>query len=68
MTAYRGAFGDRRAQVGPQDRTVGDSRVWVLPNPSGLNAHVQLPALGAAFREVAEAAGVELAVQDVQDV
>jgi TDG/mug DNA glycosylase family protein len=39
VTVYRAAFGDRRAQVGPQERTIGESRVWVLPNPSGLNAH-----------------------------
>ncbi|MDC2952042.1 G/U mismatch-specific DNA glycosylase [Streptomyces heilongjiangensis] len=39
VTAYRAAFGDRRATIGPQDRTIGASRVWVLPNPSGLNAH-----------------------------
>ncbi len=39
VTAYRAAFDDRRAQVGPQERTIGDTRVWVLPNPSGLNAH-----------------------------
>jgi TDG/mug DNA glycosylase family protein len=39
VTAYRTAFGDRRAQIGPQDRTIGGARVWALPNPSGLNAH-----------------------------
>ncbi|MGW5638501.1 mismatch-specific DNA-glycosylase, partial [Streptomyces sp. NPDC003832] len=39
VTAYRAAFGDRKAQVGPQERTFGETRVWVLPNPSGLNAH-----------------------------
>ncbi|MFD7862385.1 G/U mismatch-specific DNA glycosylase [Streptomyces sp. NPDC057682] len=39
ITAYRTAFGERKARVGPQDRTIGDARVWVLPNPSGLNAH-----------------------------
>ncbi|MFR0354079.1 G/U mismatch-specific DNA glycosylase [Streptomyces sediminimaris] len=39
VTAYRAAFGDRKARVGPQQRLIGDSRVWVLPNPSGLNAH-----------------------------
>ncbi|RCH70802.1 G/U mismatch-specific DNA glycosylase [Streptomyces sp. SDr-06] len=39
VTAYRTAFGDRRARIGPQDRTIGATRVWVLPNPSGLNAH-----------------------------
>ncbi|MFF7331538.1 G/U mismatch-specific DNA glycosylase [Streptomyces sp. NPDC090306] len=39
VTAYRAAFGDRGARVGPQERTFGETRVWVLPNPSGLNAH-----------------------------
>jgi TDG/mug DNA glycosylase family protein len=39
VTAYRAAFGDRMAQVGPQERMIGAARVWVLPNPSGLNAH-----------------------------
>lgn len=39
VTAYRAAFDDRKAQVGPQERRFGDTRVWVLPNPSGLNAH-----------------------------
>ncbi|WP_329035215.1 G/U mismatch-specific DNA glycosylase [Streptomyces sp. NBC_00178] len=39
VTAYRTAFGDRRAQIGPQERRVGGARVWALPNPSGLNAH-----------------------------
>ncbi|MFE6487547.1 G/U mismatch-specific DNA glycosylase [Streptomyces sp. NPDC057757] len=39
VTAYRAAFDDRKAAIGPQDRLIGTSRVWVLPNPSGLNAH-----------------------------
>ncbi|MFF3577513.1 G/U mismatch-specific DNA glycosylase [Streptomyces mirabilis] len=39
VTAYRAAFEDRKAVIGPQERTIGDTRVWVLPNPSGLNAH-----------------------------
>ncbi|MFG2447825.1 G/U mismatch-specific DNA glycosylase [Streptomyces sp. NPDC048512] len=39
VTAYRAAFDDRKARIGPQERTIGSSRVWVLPNPSGLNAH-----------------------------
>lgn len=47
VTAYRSAFGDRHAQVGPQERTVGEARVWVLPNPSGLNAHWTPAALAA---------------------
>lgn len=39
ITAYRAAFDDRRARIGPQERTIGGARVWALPNPSGLNAH-----------------------------
>ncbi|MGP9022146.1 G/U mismatch-specific DNA glycosylase [Streptomyces sp. BR1] len=38
ITAYRTAF-DRKAVIGPQDRTIGETRIWALPNPSGLNAH-----------------------------
>ncbi|MEV6164557.1 G/U mismatch-specific DNA glycosylase [Streptomyces sp. NPDC052052] len=37
--AYRTAFGRRSARIGPQDHSVGGAHVWVLPNPSGLNAH-----------------------------
>ena len=39
LTAYRTAFGHRHAVMGLQDETVGRRPVWVLPNPSGLNAH-----------------------------
>ncbi|WP_175409446.1 G/U mismatch-specific DNA glycosylase [Streptomyces sp. TRM64462] len=39
VTAYRTAFGEKKARIGPQERTIGDTRVWALPNPSGLNAH-----------------------------
>lgn len=49
VTVYRAAFGRKKAQVGPQVDTVGGARVWVLPNPSGLNAHWQLPALAEEF-------------------
>ncbi len=49
VTVYRTAFGRKKAQVGPQDDTVGGARVWLLPNPSGLNAHWQLPALAEEF-------------------
>jgi double-stranded uracil-DNA glycosylase len=51
VTAYRAAFGDKSARVGPQPATIGDTRVWVLPNPSGLNAHYTLDALAGAFRD-----------------
>jgi TDG/mug DNA glycosylase family protein len=50
--AYRVAFGARKAAVGPQPERLGDTRVWVLPNPSGLNAHYDLPGLAAEFRRL----------------
>jgi double-stranded uracil-DNA glycosylase len=58
VTAYRMAFGRPKAQIGPQPETIGAARLWVLPNPSGLNAHWTLDGLTAAFRELREAAHV----------
>jgi TDG/mug DNA glycosylase family protein len=55
VTAYRVAFDDRTARVGPQDLVVGRTRVWVLPNPSGLNAHYQADALAEAFADLRRA-------------
>ncbi|MEV7689329.1 G/U mismatch-specific DNA glycosylase [Streptomyces bungoensis] len=55
VTAYRTAFGDRRAQVGPQERVIGESRVWVLPNPSGLNAHWTAATMAEEFARLREA-------------
>ncbi|MEU8571275.1 G/U mismatch-specific DNA glycosylase [Streptomyces pathocidini] len=61
VTAYRVAFGDRHARVGPQERTVGSTRVWVLPNPSGLNAHWSAAAMAEEFGRLREAAGLPVA-------
>jgi TDG/mug DNA glycosylase family protein len=47
--AYRTAFGRPRAGIGRQPEHIGQSGVWVLPNPSGLNANHQLPDLARAF-------------------
>ena len=58
ITAYRTAFGDRKATAGRQDRTIGDTVVWVVPNPSGLNAHHTVDTLAEAYR----AAGIEAGV------
>ena len=57
--AYRAGFGRPKAALGPQEEGIGDARLWVLPNPSGLNAHYQLDALIERFRDlrVAAAAG-----------
>lgn len=56
ITAYRAAFGESEAVIGEQATTVGDTRIWVLPNPSGLNAHYTAPALAHEFARLREAA------------
>lgn len=55
VTAYRTAFNLPKATIGEQDVRFGKSRVWVLPNPSGLNAHFQIKELGRLFRELRDA-------------
>ena len=50
--AYRSAFARPKAVIGEQDKKIGNARVWVLPNPSGLNANYQLPELAQLFREL----------------
>src|SRR4051794_34706991 len=52
LSSYRIAFGRPRAGIGPQPETLGGARVWLLPNPSGLNASYQLPDLVAAYSEL----------------
>jgi TDG/mug DNA glycosylase family protein len=52
LGAYRAGFGEAKAQVGPQDRTIGETKIWVLPNPSGLNAHYQAKELARLFAEL----------------
>ncbi len=54
--AYRTAFNQRSATIGRQDEQFGPSELWVLPNPSGLNAHHQPPDLAELFAELREAA------------
>jgi len=56
MGAYREAFDRPKAPIGEQDCRIGDARVWVLPNPSGLNANYQLPELVKLFRKLRKAA------------
>jgi TDG/mug DNA glycosylase family protein len=51
VTAYRAAFAEPKAVVGPQPRVLGRTVVWVLPNPSGLNAHWSPTALAEVFAE-----------------
>lgn len=56
VTAYRAAFGRPKAQVGAQQDRIGGTRIWVLPNPSGLNAHWPAAALAEEFARLREAA------------
>jgi TDG/mug DNA glycosylase family protein len=58
ITAYRIAFGDRLAALGRQDDGLGDAELWVVPNPSGLNAHETVASLATAYAAAARAAGV----------
>ncbi|MFO0954350.1 MAG: G/U mismatch-specific DNA glycosylase [Isosphaeraceae bacterium] len=52
VTAYRAAFARPRATLGRQPDPIGGAVVWVLPNPSGLNAHYQAAELGRLFGEL----------------
>lgn len=54
--AYCHAFGLRRASIGPQVEPFEGAKVWVLPNPSGLNANYQLPDLVKLFRDLQNSA------------
>jgi TDG/mug DNA glycosylase family protein len=64
VTAYRTGFGQPKAQTGRQPAGLGAAQLWVVPNPSGLNAHFSLASLAASYREVAQAAGVPVEAQD----
>ena len=50
--AYRTAFNRPKATIGRQPETIGETILWVLPNPSGLNANYQAPELARLFREL----------------
>lgn len=62
VTAYRTGFGSPRAATGRQELTVGKTAVWVLPNPSGLNAHWSLDSLADEFARLRAAARTNSAV------
>lgn len=58
IQAYRTAFGRPKAAVGRQPETIAEhTGIWVLPNPSGLQAHYQLPELVKLFGELRRASG-----------
>lgn len=55
LMAYRQAFGEPKAALGLQEKRVGQTRLWVLPNPSGLNAHYTPRRFGEIFGELKRA-------------
>ena len=57
LTAYGLLRGKTKVQIGLQEERFGGSRVWALPNPSGLNAHYQVEQLAGHYGELARAAG-----------
>jgi TDG/mug DNA glycosylase family protein len=57
VTAYRTALGRPKAVIGRQKERLADAEVWVLPNPSGLNAHYSLTDLGREFAALRRALG-----------
>jgi TDG/mug DNA glycosylase family protein len=52
LDSYRKGLGRPRAGIGLQEETISGSALWLLPNPSGLNAHFQLPELAKLYREL----------------
>jgi TDG/mug DNA glycosylase family protein len=66
ITAYRTAFADQSAVLGPQGQNLAEARVWILPNPSGLNAHYQLADLALLFAELRRTKEKQFAVLKVR--
>jgi len=58
LTAYRQGFARPRATAGRQAESIGGAPLWVLPNPSGLNAHETIASLAAAYAAPAQEAGI----------
>ena len=57
MGAYRTAFHRPKASVGPQDHRIGETGIWILPNPSGLNANYRPADFARLFGDLREAVG-----------
>jgi len=52
LGAYRAAWDVPKAVIGPQEQRIAETVVWILPNPSGLNAHYQAKDLARVFGEL----------------
>lgn len=64
LTAYRQGFAKPKAQAGLQPERIGAAELWVVPNPSGLNAHDTVASLADAYAAPARAAGLLPAVAE----
>ena len=60
LGAYRAAFEKTKAVIGRQEEMIGETVIWVLPNPSGLNAHYQVKQLASLFTELRTAVEANL--------
>lgn len=58
ITAYRTAFGDKKARAGRQDHDFEGAKLWIVPNPSGLNAHETVDTLAAKYHAAALDSGI----------
>jgi TDG/mug DNA glycosylase family protein len=67
VTAYRTAFNHPRAVTGPQPGPLAGARVWVLPNPSGLNAHETVRSLAEKMRLLREQADSQVPDPETSD-
>ena len=59
ITAYRTGFNKPKAVMGQQEETIGRAVLWVVPNPSGLNAHETVDSLADWYRQAAQVAEIE---------
>jgi TDG/mug DNA glycosylase family protein len=60
LGAYRAAWDSPKALIGRQEELIGETVVWVLPNPSGLNAHYQANDLARVFGELKAAVDAKM--------
>jgi TDG/mug DNA glycosylase family protein len=65
LTVYRTGWDHPKATVGLQKESIADTRIWLLPNTSGLNAHYQLENLAAMFAELREFVALEAAIERI---
>jgi TDG/mug DNA glycosylase family protein len=64
LTAYRQAFDRPRARAGRQEERLGGAELWVVQNPSGLNAHATVATLAREYAEPARAAGIPVTLAE----